>query len=238
MVIPLPGGVPLAGPPPPELAQQFIKIRMSVMAMLAGVTGKIVAGAVLMGLLPAVVSSLNLILVTVMGVFMLRDDPQIAPVYNCLVTSCCQPCAQLFGGGMSCLMPFVLCNFLTVVLDLIGGQAIGIIATSVSLMWRPEAWQNPLGCIAFLVLALSSLASEVGMMVGTYFGWQAYKQAAGIDGTMPGGGGGGYMPLSGPGGYNPPSFQPSAPPAPPAPRTGGGPQTFRPFEGTGHTLGR
>merc|ERR1719379_1538089 len=71
-----------------------------------------------------IMSSFNLILNTVVGIFLLNDDEHMGPIYQFMITTCCQSCAEQCRGGMSCLMTFILCNLITVVMDVLLNRTI------------------------------------------------------------------------------------------------------------------
>merc|ERR1719310_1529792 len=71
--------------------------------------------------------SFNLILNVLIGIFLLNDEPAFKPVYQFMMETCFQPCADRCEGGMSCLMTWVLCNCLTVVLDILLNNQLAIV---------------------------------------------------------------------------------------------------------------
>lgn len=199
MVIPVGGmGAPMGqGPPPAELAPVFAKIKVCVITMVASMVGKLIAGTVYLGAMQALLDSFNLFLNTVVGVFLMRDDPQIGRIYEFLVRTCCGPCAENCGGGMSCLMTFILCNAITVVMQLLFDGAIGTLINGFQLMFSGASMGlGAIPEIAFALWVISFAAALFAQILGCWFGWKAYQQARATGtsaqpGTYGGGGGGG-----------------------------------------------
>ncbi|CAL1156024.1 unnamed protein product [Cladocopium goreaui] len=126
MVIPIGGmGVPLMGPPPPEVAHRFRVIKYSILILILCTIGELIAGILGGAFGQMLVSSLNLILNALIGVWMLKDDSTIGRIYAFLGRSCCKPCTEQCQGGLTCLMPFIICNLITVLLGLILNNDIG-----------------------------------------------------------------------------------------------------------------
>eukprot|EP00928_Gymnodinium_smaydae_P073256 TRINITY_DN56495_c0_g1_i2.p1 TRINITY_DN56495_c0_g1~~TRINITY_DN56495_c0_g1_i2.p1 ORF type:complete len:263 (-),score=46.28 TRINITY_DN56495_c0_g1_i2:31-720(-) len=226
MVIPLPAGsmgTPMMGPPPAEVAGRFQVIKYCVMGMIAGLLGQLVWGALVGKLSNAIWSSLNLLLNTVIGIFLLRDDPQIGRIYKFLVTTICQACGDQCGGGMSCLMTFVLCNAITVVMNLLLDNVLGaLIAASQTLF---TVGLGPYDATVVMLLFVSLLVSLVSQILGAWNGWKAYTTVRDSGVTASGGGEWG-----GSGGYPTAAERGQAREARPAPG-------FQPFSGGGNRLG-
>merc|ERR1719203_781290 len=123
MVIPLGGmGPPLLGPPPSSLAHRFRQMKFCVLVLFGCVVGALI-GALMLGqsVLTQLINSFNVILNGVFGIFLLKDDPQMERVYTFLVTTICQSCQDQCPTGMQCLLPFVMVNAMTVVLNILLG---------------------------------------------------------------------------------------------------------------------
>mmetsp|Transcript_44904 Transcript_44904/g.88840 ORF Transcript_44904/g.88840 Transcript_44904/m.88840 type:complete len:237 (-) Transcript_44904:189-899(-) len=182
MVIPIPGGMPqLSGPPPPELSGRFQFLKYCVLALMAALLLHILVG-LLTDILSAIRSSLTLIFLVITGIFLMNDDDQLRPAYNCMMSTCFQPCHDQCPGGMSCLISFGALCLVSVVIDLIMGQLQSIFTNSVALFG---------GKLNFLRAALffSMLISLLARSFGAYFSWKAYQDYRDMA-TLPGGGGG------------------------------------------------
>eukprot|EP00929_Paragymnodinium_shiwhaense_P066822 TRINITY_DN33572_c0_g2_i2.p1 TRINITY_DN33572_c0_g2~~TRINITY_DN33572_c0_g2_i2.p1 ORF type:complete len:195 (-),score=36.55 TRINITY_DN33572_c0_g2_i2:282-866(-) len=176
MVIPIPNSPALVGPPPASVAHQFRRIKISVQVMIVATLVRVFLGSWLRDPIYALSSSANLIINTVIGVFLLRDDADISKVHRFLVTTCCQSCHQQCDGSMRCLMPFVLCNLITVVMDLLGGGSLQIIITGLPIVFEPEKWPSVAFGIVFSGFVLSCLAGFFGQLAGALFGYYAFKE--------------------------------------------------------------
>jgi len=239
MVIPIPGGN-LMGPPSAEVEPLFKKIKVCVMAMIGCTVGKWFAALLLGQFLPVLLASMNVVLNCVIGIFLLRHDEQMGRMADFLVRTFCQQCPQQVGGGLSCLMFFVVCNAVTVVMDLLGGSIYQLFAVFLPIAMSPEAWPNDFFGLGVVLFFITSMGSTISQCVGAYYGFEAYKQVASTGASQSGGGN-----------YMPPAFQPSmggnagrsGQPAPQASRQWGfggataGGDTFKPFSGAGQRLG-
>lgn len=239
MVIPVGGGMGMQGPPPPELQAEFQRVKVCLLAMIASMMVKLASGTLLYGFLQVLSSCLNLGLNTLMGIFLLRDDHSIGKIYQFLMNNCFQSCGQMCTGGMGCLVPFVLCNFITVVLDLLLGPTLIIVIKEVPLLLHPAEWASPVAWLENLAFTLSAFSALAAQGAAAYFGWQAYKVAASsfLGPDVP------YMPL-GPGqqlgGGQPPAPSRSGGGGgyvPPTVRQAPAAQPFQPFSGQGQRLG-
>lgn len=242
MVIPVGGSIPLQGPPPPEMEAEFLKVKYCLKAMIGSMLAKLAAGTFVFGLVQTLSSCLNLGLNTLLGIFLLRDDASLGKIYTFLMTHCFQSCGPACTGGMGCLFPFVLCNLITVVLDVLLGPTLIILFKEVPLLTKPDQWTSLLEWLVNLVFTVASASALVAQACAAYFGWQAYKVAtASMLGSdqpyMPLGGGqqlggGGGAPAA-QGGFRPPGGSYRPPPHRQAPTQ----QDFKPFSGQGQRLG-
>eukprot|EP00747_Dinoflagellata_sp_TGD_P021276 gnl/TRDRNA2_/TRDRNA2_128396_c0_seq2.p1 gnl/TRDRNA2_/TRDRNA2_128396_c0~~gnl/TRDRNA2_/TRDRNA2_128396_c0_seq2.p1 ORF type:complete len:139 (+),score=16.41 gnl/TRDRNA2_/TRDRNA2_128396_c0_seq2:111-527(+) len=114
MVIPIPAGVTpqLSGPIPEECNEGMVKVKWAVLAMIVFGIGRVVC-------VPDLMALLNIFLNVVMGTFLLKNDPHLEGFYKCLAQTICQTCAEQGMGGLSCLMPFIVCTALNCVFDFI-----------------------------------------------------------------------------------------------------------------------
>lgn len=246
MVVPMPAGAmgaPMSGPLPDTFRK---RIKGSVTVMIISLVAKLISGSFLFGPFVILSSSLNLILNTIIGIFLMSDDTHLGKLHRSLMRTCFSSCEQQCQGqnGMNCLMPFVLCNFITVIMDVIFGNTFTLITSGIPVVMKPESWPNLFFGIFFTLFVLGTATALLAQVCAMYFGWKAYKEVAGIDGGLGGG-------LGGAGGsYAPPSYRPAGPAPGSQPsaqqqgmRPGGGmasrpqQQSFQPFGGAGHTLG-
>eukprot|EP00929_Paragymnodinium_shiwhaense_P101816 TRINITY_DN65000_c0_g1_i1.p1 TRINITY_DN65000_c0_g1~~TRINITY_DN65000_c0_g1_i1.p1 ORF type:complete len:230 (+),score=24.09 TRINITY_DN65000_c0_g1_i1:74-763(+) len=228
MVIPIGGmGTPLMGPPTAEMQPRFSKIKLALQIMIGGLLGRLFAALFLQMFTNELYISSALIFDILIGVWLLKDDDQIGRIYGFLMRTCCSPCAEQCQGqgGLGCLLSFVICNCITVAMDVILNGLLGKVFAEISLVTRPGL--SPLDGI-FLALHVTCMtATTVGQVFGAWHSWQGYKMArdSGVTAT------GGDWGSSGGTAYN---VRPSA-----AQAMQGGPaqQNFQPFEGSGNRLG-
>eukprot|EP00931_Biecheleriopsis_adriatica_P098226 TRINITY_DN72168_c0_g1_i1.p1 TRINITY_DN72168_c0_g1~~TRINITY_DN72168_c0_g1_i1.p1 ORF type:complete len:243 (+),score=45.50 TRINITY_DN72168_c0_g1_i1:56-730(+) len=223
MVIPIGGmGVPLMGPPPASVAPKFKIIKYCILGMMACIVGQLLCGVLLGQIVQSLLNSLNLILNTVIGIWLLKDDPTIARVYDFLARTCCGPCAEQCQGGMNCLMSFIICNVITVVLSVLLDGSIQYVIHSFSIMLNAVDFYDAF--ILWLLLA-STAGALVAQIVGSVYAWLAYKEVRDSGVTMSGGdwasGGTAYPQAR--------DVEPARPARPAA--------NFTPFQGGGNRLG-
>lgn len=229
----------MLGPPPPEVASQFKKIKYCVILMIFSTLMRLIAGGLLLGFLKVIMTSMNLLLNTVIGIFLLRDDRDIGRIHQLLINSCCSTCHEQCDGSLRCLMPFVICLVVTVLLDLLQGEVVFVC----QLLADPKLWAASASAHNMLIIvwAISAPTAFVSQTLGAFFGWQAFKELRGAD---PGAALGGNL-----GGYAPPPFRPAGDAVGVRPSDGlaavgsqalrGAPaqHTFKPFSGQGQRLG-
>jgi len=251
-VVPLPGGVgvPLAGPPQPELEPQIRKIKACLYAMLGSMALKVVSGTLLIGLIQVLLSCMNLILNTFMGIFLLAYDPSVGKMHKFLMANCFQSCAEGCTHGMGCLMPFVLCNLITVVLDILIGPTLPLLFAEIPVLVQPAKWPNAFVWIVHAAFVLSVTFALIAQCLAAHFGWKLYKEAIGVSG---GAASGGYGPLGGGSGVPPmgvgrqlggggglggqPASSQGRGYTPPTVRQAPANEPFKPFSGQGQRLG-
>lgn len=232
MVIPLgpgglggPAGPQLTGPPPPELTGKFRQIKYSVMAMVVFLAGKVLAAALLgFDVLHVLANSSSIIISSLMGIWLLKDDPSMSQAYHFLVVTCCQLCGEQCPGGLNCLLPFVVYNTINVVFAiLIDGVLRQVVIEGEELKEERATFVTILLWIFIVCLAGSCIAQ----VFAAVFGWQAYKQASQLAGHGDFGGNATGTELIH---IRRPNSQTEAREAPPA-------AGFAAFSGQGHRLG-
>ncbi|CAE8682407.1 unnamed protein product [Polarella glacialis] len=176
MVIPMGGmggGAAMQGPPPPEVAPRFKVIKYCVLTMMASTCGQLLAGGLLGELGGALSNALNLILNTVFGIWLLKDDPLIGKTYNFLTTTCCMWCGENCQGGMSCLLPFVACNLITVVMNiLLNGVIQQVIAQAKGLLGEETIYE----AFVLWLLLVSTAGALLAQIIGSFYGYKAYTE--------------------------------------------------------------
>lgn len=180
MVIPLPAGIQLAGPPPPELQHRFYVLKHVVFALMLSLVLNFVVG-VMADFVMALKISLNLIILCLTGIFLMNDDEHLRPAYNFMMTTCCQGCQEQCQGGVSCLVPFGGLCFLTFVMDVLVGQLGTVYTLCVGIIIGKI--RNPL----LIIHLLSSVISFLARVVGSWYCWKAYGEARRIQEGMEGG---------------------------------------------------
>lgn len=237
-------GEPLFGPPPPEVRPRFQVIKYCVFAMMGAMVLRLIAGILLGRVDGVIASSFNLILNTIVGIFLLNDDEHLGPIYQFMITTCCQACADQCRGGMSCLMTFILCNLITVVIDVLLNRTIESIFHGFEVVFTYGVNPSP-NRVAFILYLLSVTAAFIAQAIGSWQGWKAHQEAQNIGTTVipgtwgappPSGGGGHWADWGGGrlgGGDNRPGqveMQDAGREARPAPG-------FQAFSGQGNRLG-
>merc|ERR1711904_374122 len=106
------------------------------------------------------------------GIWLLAYDEHFSKVHRWLVQTCCQSCADQgqCGGGMSCLMPFVFCNVIQVLLMVLLGGVFRSIIQGFQLMEEGTSFGLKVG-----LNAVSTLVVVVSMIVGSIYSSLAYR---------------------------------------------------------------
>jgi len=231
-------GAPMMGPPPAELEGRFKILKLCVLGMLGGTAVRILTSFFL-PLSPGqvILASLNIILNTIIGIFMLKYDPLIGRMHNFLVTTCCRSCDESCGGGMSCLMTFVLCNAMTIFFDVLLNGIIGWIIHMIGAVFDPSQWTSSIFGFMLGLNVLAVIVAYVAQIVGAVQGFMAWRQAQAFgvtaqQGEWGSGGQGGGGPFMGGGGRGYPAAREDAPAREARPA-----QNFQPFGGSGNRLG-
>ncbi|CAJ1367120.1 unnamed protein product [Effrenium voratum] len=124
------------------------------------------------------------------GIWLLKDDALIGRTYNFLGRTCCGPCTEQCQGGLTCLMPFILCNLLTVTLSLILNNDIGMMIALFKNMQNAVTFYDAFVYLLWLVSALGAILAQV---LGSIYGYLAYREIRDSGVTSSGGDwGGGY----------------------------------------------
>lgn len=176
MVIPMGGiGTPMMGPFPADLQGRFRQLRALLLTIIAAALTQFIACQLIPGAetMPNVMSALNVFLNVVFGIFLLREDATIGRMYKCLTTTICQTCADQCGGGVQCLLPYIVNCVIMVVFaipDLFG------VPQMINLIFHPDDWtsDNLLGFWLFLAV-FSQLAVFISQALSAYLSWQVYK---------------------------------------------------------------
>jgi len=180
MVVPLPGNLNhLAGPPPPELKSRFAVLKHVVLALCVSLVLNLIVG-VMTDMLMVVKISLNLIVLSLTGIFLMNTDQHLGPAYKFMMATCCQGCQEQCQGGMSCLMPFGALCFITLVMDVLVGHLHNVFKLSSGML--SSHINNPLPVIH----VLSAVISVVARFVGSLVCWRTYGEARRIDQAIAG----------------------------------------------------
>jgi hypothetical protein len=211
MVIPIGGGgdmggAALIGPPPDELLPRFKKIKVSLLVIMISILGKLIFGILLdpsfNNTYSLIVNLLTPILLAIIGIFLLKDDPLFKGCYECIVNTCFSSCREQCPGGMTCLCSWFFCNLLTAIIDLLplNGSGISTVVSGCQQLGNPSQW-GPGGwvwVVEFCGYLLSVAFALLAQIFGGYHGFKAYQQAqefgaqAGGDWANDGGGTSGY----------------------------------------------
>ena len=85
----------VVGPATPEMQEKLRKIRFCVIGTFIGAIGRFCTGD----------TPVNDLLCAIVGIFLLNDDPNVAPCYACLASSPLGQCS-MGGHGLSCAMTY------------------------------------------------------------------------------------------------------------------------------------
>ena len=175
----VPAGAPLyqrAGAPPPEAAQDLVRLKYAIIAMGGFSVGRVITSVPAGLLIGDITNVLGIVGAFCIGSFLLKEDEHLKRVYDCLATSIGQQCVERGMEGLQCLLPFLMINVVNTIFDLFSLYKIGIM---------------PYG---FFLLA--SVVAEGG---ATYYAYSVFKvcrdmqpsQGTEMEGGM--GGGSGYV---------------------------------------------
>lgn len=213
MVIPLGGGddggmmAPMAGPPPPALVRRFKQIKYCLVIQIVGLACQLGSGIPLQpsNTSAIIINSLNALLIIIIGIFLLKDDPMFAGTHRCLVNTFCAGCADQCQGGMLCLCSWFFICLISAILALLptSGSQMQTIIAGVKIFMDPSIassvkWGFPVTSLTWQILMVSFLASEViviiGQLFGGVYGFKAFQEMQaiqqGLAGDMAGTGGG------------------------------------------------
>merc|ERR1719480_319502 len=86
---------------------------------------------------------------------------------------------------MGCLLAFVMCNLITVVLNLVLNNDLQIAIAGIALVTDDKRrWPSQFFGAAVILHCISLILALIGQSVGAWFGWGAYTEAQSI-GTAP-----------------------------------------------------
>lgn len=190
MVVPIGGPFdgavpPLYGPPPPEFAGRFRKIKVCVLCLWISQVVKITTTVYSDGsggMIKIWTSSMTQIVNAVIGIFLMNFDPCFAGVYKFLVSAFCQPCYQqgLCGGGLTCLLTWTCCNTLAVVLQILFTPDISNIYQSIQILADYQKFFPDSGDAAryptFCLFTTSVILEILAQLLSAFHGWRAYKE--------------------------------------------------------------
>jgi len=266
MVIPLGGGggggaggmmgEPMIGPPPRELEPRFRIIKVCLILQIIGLIVQLGSGIPLQpsNTYNIVFNSLDVVLIIVVGIFLLKDDPTFGGAHACLVRTCCSSCQDQCQGGVSCLCSWFIICILTAVMALLpvdGSQMLSFIAGFKVLLNNGSAdgtkWGYDTDSIVWEILFLVYFTSEVVVILSQLIGgWQGFKGFQEMTALQGAGGSGGAMPQDGGYGGDSGGVNGARGAAPSSGGNGGGGDpssgqarqpTFQPFAGNGNRLG-
>lgn len=104
--------------------------------MIAGTIGELIAGLLLGMFFNVLSNSLNLVMSTLVGIWLLKHDPLIGQIHGFFARTCCATCEEQgqCGGGCSCLVPFIASNIIAVLLNLLMGGEIQQLQTEYNIL--------------------------------------------------------------------------------------------------------
>lgn len=237
---------------PPELVPRMKKIKVCLTVLIISLIAKIVCGSLMgNGLFSMISASLSVILISIVGIFLLNEDPFYGRIYNCCLTTICSSCQESCPGGLSCLCSWWFCNLACAIISLlpVDGSDIVLIIDGIQLLnSNPSNWGRGniiLNGVLQSVFLASMIFGLLAQIVGGLQGYQAYKEAGELatGGMMMGGAGapsgdGGFS--SGGGRYIGAGGRLEAPQqqgSDAGGRAWGRGNTFQAFQGSGQRLG-
>lgn len=160
------------------------RIKWCLVLMVVALIVKLLAFVILVpaAALALLFNSLSIVLVVLIGICLLKDDPLFVGPYNC-VQRCC-----LCPGGTNCLCAWFAFCFLTAMFSVlpVGGSDMQYIVTFISLMANPSQKQDGIKwglhvrssawyalCLIFVVAVALELLAQI---LGAYHGYKGYQQ--------------------------------------------------------------
>lgn len=195
MVIPINGsccpGMDIPpGPPPASLAPRFKVLKVCVIALLIGTFLQLFAGLINGDVFNTLLGVFNILINVLCGIWLFRYDEHIGRIHAWMLRTCCQSCAdqgQCETGGMSCLMPFVIVNLITTVLNVLPAPIGADVLTQLSVGFDliSMAKSTTMLSLGLGLMFVGLLMTTLAMIVAITFGYLAYKdyQALGITRT-------------------------------------------------------
>eukprot|EP00416_Gambierdiscus_australes_P021124 CAMPEP_0171062304 /NCGR_PEP_ID=MMETSP0766_2-20121228/4990_1 /TAXON_ID=439317 /ORGANISM="Gambierdiscus australes, Strain CAWD 149" /LENGTH=247 /DNA_ID=CAMNT_0011518101 /DNA_START=73 /DNA_END=817 /DNA_ORIENTATION=+ len=169
-------GPPMMGPPPAELWPRFKIIKYCILTLLICTLLRIMSGSFVpdVKIGGVIWNSVSIVLVAIFGIFLMKDDALLGQAHRFLATTCCQWCDQNCGGGMNCLLPFVIYSALNVILDLLFG-VIGDVVKMVELFFNPSDWTTGLegfwvGLNVISIISIYAAQKQVQSRAGWHTG--------------------------------------------------------------------
>lgn len=189
MVIPMGSmGAGMQGDFPAEVDRNFRRLKGCVLGMMLSAAGVIIFQPLTfaVSVFSVILSSLNIFLNAIFGIWMLKQDPLIGRMFQCLASSCCGPCAEQCQGGLGCLMPFMFANGITIFFALISGDIVAVFK-NVNLLFSPVDWANSMWGFFYVMWGISVILEYLTQLCAIVFGYSAYKQVRDSGVTMTGG---------------------------------------------------
>jgi len=226
----------MMGPFPLEMSRRFNQLKICLILMIASTVGVIIFMPMCfkVNTMSVILSSLNIILNAIFGIWMLQQDPTVASMYRCLTSTCCQYCGENCQGGLGCLMPFIFGNVLVIFFSIIQPVDFKFVFGSIGMLFNIAEWSDSLWGFKFVIYASCVIIKWASQIGGIAFGWLAYKQVrdqgvtvSGGDWARESGGGGGSVYRAGPGDRASSQSAPSR----------SNQNNFQAFEGSGQRLG-
>lgn len=227
MVIPI-GGIGASMPPgpfPQAVEKRAKVIKICVLSMIAGTIGELIAGLLLGMFFNVLSNSLNLVMSTLVGIWLLKHDPLIGQIHSFFARTCCATCEEQgqCGGGCSCLVPFIASNIIAVLLNVLMGGEIQELQKEYNIL--VAAGSTTVFGLKIGLFFISTLMTLVAQIAGSVAAYLAYRDIRdmGLNVTQ---GDPDWQPYRQGGGTQVRDVTPSAPP-----------QQQRLFEGAGNRLG-
>jgi len=163
----------MLGPPPPEVAGRFKVLKSCVILLVIALGFKILFWVVTSHEMAIFTSSLNMLLNIVVGIFLFNDDADFKPIYDFMLSTCCQGCHDQCPYGTGCLMTFVLVNAIDLLFTFLYLYRFNM---ELQIILDPSAARSDSQYVGAFLYIVSQLITSIAQIVIVYQGWRAHQE--------------------------------------------------------------